>query len=100
MKTIIICSQQEPKSNCNPHSPGSCPLDQHSMIKYIIYEAEVTAILNNNTTDKKIYIGSYEREFKNHGANRITSFQHKNKSKATKLACYIWCLKDNKTSHY
>lgn len=69
---ISIITQGEyhaPKSNCNCRDSGSFLLDQRCMIKYVIYEAEATATLDDKTTDKKTCTGLCEREFKNGYAN-------------------------------
>ncbi|CAI9737591.1 Hypothetical predicted protein [Octopus vulgaris] len=86
-KSIITRGQyQESRTSCNSRDPGSCPLDQRCMIKSNIYEAEVTETLNNNTTDKKAYIGLCEEEFKTRYTKHIASFRHKDKNKVNNLA--------------
>lgn len=91
MKNIIVHGQyQEPKSNCSCRDSGHCPLDQRCMMKSIIYNAEVSATLNNNTPDKKTYVGWCEGEFKNRYANHIASFWRRDESKSTELASYVW----------
>lgn len=93
-KGVITCGRyQEPESSCNCYNLGSCPLDQQCIFKSIylnLYEAGVTAILNDNTTDKKTYNGLCKVEFKNLSANHKVSLRHKDKSKSTKLVSYIW----------
>ena len=57
--------------------------------KCIVYKAEVTS----ENTDKKVYYGSCEPEFKVRYRNHNKSFNHERYKNETELSKYIWTLK-------
>lgn len=67
-------------------------LAPHYMSNSLIYQTGFTTTLNNNTVDKKTYIGLSEGQFKTRTVNHINTFRQREKSKATNLTCYIWAL--------
>ena len=90
----------ESTPTCNCKRKDECPLDQKECnISTVVYSAEVEH-LNEETgnTEKAIYIGSTEDNFKLRFYNHKTDQKcEKNKNKTT-LAHYIWNLKkQNKT---
>ena len=68
------------------------PLNNQCIISNIIYRAIVTS---NKTA--KHYVGSTGTTFKERYRNHKYSFNNINKRHTTKLANYIWDLKDNNT---
>ena len=99
----ILQNKQKNTENtptCNCKRKDECPLDNKECnISAVVYSAEVEH-LNEETenTEKAIYIGSTEGNFKLRLYNHKTDQKYeKNKNKTT-LAHYIWNLKNqNKT---
>ena len=82
----------EKKCNCR----DECPMPGNCRSKCIVYKAEVTS----ENTDKKVYYGSCEPEFKVRYRNHNKSFNHERYKNETELSKYIWTLKhQNKQYH-
>ena len=66
------------------------------MTKDIVYEAKVNAV----TKEEKYYLGISATTFKERHGNHKSDFKLKHRRKATKLADYIWQLKDEGITDY
>ena len=92
----IISHTPTPKieDTCSCRDTNTCPLDNSCNTESIIYEAEVTTTRPNLEVVHKKYIGMTEGRFKQRFYNHKSSFKYTEKRNATKLASYIWDLKD------
>ena len=65
-------------------------MHQHLYNERVVYKAEV------NTLNKPImkYIGMYATNWKSRYSNQKSSFRYQHKMNQTKLAGYVWSLKD------
>jgi len=81
-------------SLCNCRSKEQCPLNKKCLSSNLIYNAQVTASTNNNTTTKN-YIGLTEGTFKQRFTQHKLTFRHRKYINSTELSKYIWHLKDN-----
>ena len=73
------------KCNCR----NDCPMPGNCRAKCIVYKAEVTS----ENSDKKVYYGSCEPEFKIRYRNHKKSFLHERYKNDTELSKYLWTLK-------
>ena len=72
-------------STCNCRNKQNCPLDGKCKTGAIVYRASVKDARGNTHT----YIGS-TKEFKDRYRNHTKSFRHKQYSKETTLAGFVW----------
>lgn len=87
----------EPKKICNCRKKDDCPLDGACLTQSLVYQA--TVVTKANQTDKKIYIGMTENEFKTRYNNHKTSFKHRKHSTMTALSKHIWELKEKQQEY-
>ena len=98
MKSILsahnkqILNETNEQYECNCRRKNECPLDNKCLTPKIVYGAEVT---NNIDEETKKYIGMAETPFKDRYRNHIKDFKNKKYNKSTELSKYIWQLKDN-----
>ena len=78
---------------CNCRAKIECPLNGLCLSKNIVYQAEVTALDNN---ELKHYIGITANPFKQRFRNHQKSIRHEIYSNETALLSHIWKLKRNK----
>ena len=78
------------KQKCNCQKPEKCPLNGECLSESIVYKATISA----EQTKTKTYIGMTGDTFKSRYANHKQSFTHEKYGKQTKLAAYIWELKN------
>ena len=75
---------------CNCRVKTNCPLNNNCRVSSVVYKCEVTA----PNTEKKVYIGLTERDFKQRYNSHKQSFNNKKYSNSTTLSTYIWKLKE------
>ena len=82
--------QQKKLCNCQK-GPNTCPVSGECQLDDVIYEATV-----NNTADsvQKKYLGLTATTFKIRHGNHKSDFKISGRRTASKLAGYIWKLKD------
>ena len=87
--------QIEKLCNCRG-GVNTCPLEGKCLSKDIVYEAKVNAV----TKEEKYYLGISATTFKERHGNHKSDFKLVSRRKATKLADYIWQLKDEGITDY
>ena len=81
---------------CNCRNKKSCPLDNKCKTPKIIYQADVS---NNVDNETKFYYGLTETSFKERYGNHKKSFKYEKYKYETELSKYIWDLHEqNKSS--
>ena len=79
----------EKRCNCE-NGIGECPLNGNCLVENIVYKARVSSQL-----ETKEYIGQTQNTFKERYGNLKNSFKKSYKRGSTKLAGYVWDLKDS-----
>ena len=83
----------EPETyNCNCRNPDECPVEGACLIPNVVYQAEITNDIDN---EKKFYIGISEPVFKVRYRNHKRDVKNVKYRNFTKLASYVWNLKEN-----
>ena len=89
--------QQVVKScSCSAKNKPNCPLDEKCLTMDIVYEAKVNAV----NKEEKFYLGMSATTFKERHSNHKSDFKLSYRRGATKLAGYIWKLKDEGITDY
>ena len=88
-KKILQSENETQKRKCNCQNQEECPLKNECLLEDIVYKATVTT-----TNTKKTYIGMTGDTFKSRFGNHKQSFTHRRYGNQTKLASYVWDLKD------
>ena len=76
---------------CNCKVKTNCPLNNNCKTSSVIYKCEVTT----PNTEKKVYIGLTEGEFKQRYNNHKQSFTNKKYANSTTLSTHVWKLKES-----
>ena len=88
--------QIEKSCSCTAKNKPNCPLDGKCLTMNIVYEANVIAA----NKPEKFYLGISATTFKERHNNHKSDFKLSSRRTATKLAGYIWNLKDEGISDY
>ena len=81
--------QSEKSCNCRG-GVETCPIEGKCLTKDIVYEAKVNAV----NKEDKLYLGISATTFKERHGNHKSDFKLSSRRTATKLAVYIWQLKE------
>ena len=81
---------------CNCRDRESCPLDHKCKTPRIIYRADVSNDVDNET---KFYYGLTDTTFKERYNNHKKSFKHEKYRYNTELSKYIWNLHEQNKIH-
>ena len=82
----------DPEPSCNCQNKTTCPLPGRCTISGVIYTAEVT---RQDTGKVEFYTGLTDRTFKKRWYSHKASFENPDLRTETRLATYIWKLKDD-----
>ena len=83
---------------CNCRISEQCPMDGKCLSENIIYQANVTATVNN-IKETKSYIGLTGGQFKARYRNHIKSFKNREYRNETCLSKFIWELNDKNVEY-
>jgi hypothetical protein len=88
-KKVLGQTSNITEKGCNCKRGTTCPLDGKCLTKSLVYKAEVKV---NNTSSN--YFGLASTTFKTRYSNHTSNFRNANARKCTKLANFVWDLKD------
>ena len=81
------------KKDCNCQKSRECPLDGKCVVESVVYKAEVLKP-GENEGEGHFYVGLAGGPFKTRLANHLQSFKNINKKKQSKLAEFVWRMKE------
>ena len=92
-KTVLDPPINNIERTCNCVNSETCPCQQKSLTKNIMYKATITS--NQDSYHHKIYYGLTEIKFKQRHANHVTSSRYEKHQSDTELSNELWSIKNN-----